>query len=167
MVAFLESGYIMILVTLGTQDKPFTRVLRMVEDCIDSGLINESVIVQAGHTKYNSDKMKIIDFLDPKTMDNYINESSYLITHGGVGSIFSGLNCHKKIIAIARLKKYGEHENDHQLQIINEFEKDGFLINGTNDLSSAIKKLKQFNPHTYQSNQNNFIKLISDYIESN
>ena len=43
----------MILITLGTQDKQFTRLLDMVQKEIDKGNINDKVIVQAGHTKYN------------------------------------------------------------------------------------------------------------------
>src|SRR5574344_689232 len=157
----------MILVTLGTQDKPFERLLKMVEKCINDGLINEPVIVQAGNTKYCSSKMQIIDFLTPKEMDKYIENSSYIIAHGGVGSIFSALNYQKKIIAVARLKKYGEHENDHQLQIINEFAKEGFLINGTDDLENAIKKIASFKPKMYQSNQAKFANFIADYIDNN
>ena len=44
----------MTLVILGTQDKEFTRLLKMVEDEIKKGLIKGEVIVQAGQTKYKS-----------------------------------------------------------------------------------------------------------------
>ena len=157
----------MILVTLGTQDKKFIRILKMVEECIDLKLINEPVIAQVGYTEYESSKMKIVPFLKPEELTKYIKESSYIIMHGGVGSIFNALNYHKKIIAVARLKKYGEHVNDHQLEIINEFSKEGFLIDGTNDLKGAINKIKDFEPNEYKSNNNNFIKLITDYIDNN
>ncbi len=157
----------MILVTLGTQDKQFTRLLTSVENAIQKGLINEPVIVQAGHTKYQSSLMQIFDFVTPTEMDKYIKESSYIIMHGGVGSIFNALNYNKKIIAVARLKEYGEHENNHQLQIINEFSKLGFLIDGTKDLNKAIKKIPEFKPNKYQSNNANFVEKITTYIDNN
>ena len=157
----------MILVTLGTQDKQFTRLLTSVENAIQKGLINEPVIVQAGHTKYQSSLMQIFDFVTPTEMDKYIKESSYIIMHGGVGSIFNALNYNKKIIAVARLKEYGEHENNHQLQIINEFSKLGFLIDGTKDLNKAIKKIPEFKPNKYQSNNANFVEMITSYIDNN
>ena len=157
----------MILVTLGTQDKQFTRLLTSVENAIQKGLINEPVIVQAGHTKYQSSLMQIFDFVTPTEMDKYIKESSYIIMHGGVGSIFNALNYNKKIIAVARLKEYGEHENNHQLQIINEFSKLGFLIDGTKDLNKAIKKIPEFKPNKYQSNNANFVEMITTYIDNN
>ena len=157
----------MILVTLGTQDKQFTRLLTLVDDAINKHLINEPVIVQAGHTKYTSKNMQIFDFVTPTEMDKYIKESSYIIMHGGVGSIFNALNNHKKIIAVARLKEYDEHENNHQLQVINEFAKQGLLIDGTYDLNEAIKKLPTFKPNKYESNNANFISLITNYIDNN
>ena len=157
----------MILVTLGTQDKQFTRLLTSVENAIQKGLINEPVIVQAGHTKYQSSLMQIFDFVTPTEMDKYIKESSYIIMHGGVGSIFNALNYNKKIIAVARLKEYGEHENNHQLQIINEFSKLGFLIDGTKDLNKAIKKIPEFKPNKYQSNNANFVEMVTSYIDNN
>ena len=157
----------MILVTLGTQDKQFTRLLTSVENAIQKGLINEPVIVQAGHTKYQSSLMQIFDFVTPTEMDKFIKESSYIIMHGGVGSIFNALNYNKKIIAVARLKEYGEHENNHQLQIINEFSKLGFLIDGTKDLNKAIKKIPEFKPNKYQSNNANFVEMITTYIDNN
>ena len=49
----------MILVVLGTNDKPFTRLLKAVEDAVLSGDIKDEVIVQAGFTRYESSCMKM------------------------------------------------------------------------------------------------------------
>lgn len=157
----------MIFVILGTQDKQFTRLLDDVAKCIKKGLIKEKVIVQAGHTKYESKNMEIFDFVNPSDMKDYIKKSKYIITHGGVGSILDSLKCNKKVIAVARLSKYKEHTNDHQLQIIDEFTKLGYIIDGSNNLEKAIKNLDNFKLNKYQSNNENFIKLISDYIDNN
>ena len=51
----------MILITLGTQDKQFTRLLNVVQNEIDKGNIKDKVIVQAGHTKFESNDMEIFD----------------------------------------------------------------------------------------------------------
>ena len=74
----------MILVTLGTQDNSFERLLKEIEHLIEKGIIKDEVVVQAGNTKYKSNKMKIIDFVPQKELVEYINKSSYIITHGGV-----------------------------------------------------------------------------------
>ena len=54
----------MILVTLGTQKEQFTRLL----DYIENSSITDEIIVQAGHTKYNSKKMKIFEFIPYEEM---------------------------------------------------------------------------------------------------
>ena len=50
----------MILVTLGTQDKTFIRLLEKIDDLIEKGLIKDQVVVQSGYTKYHSSNMEIL-----------------------------------------------------------------------------------------------------------
>ena len=87
----------MILITLGTQDKEFTRLLNLVQEQIDKGNIKDKVIVQAGHTKYESDDMEIFDLIDREKFSDLISKCDILITHGGVGSIITGLQNNKKV----------------------------------------------------------------------
>ena len=157
----------MIFVTVGTQDKEFKRLLENVDILIEKKVIKDEVIAQIGCTKFKSKNMKTYKYMSNKKIKKLINDSKYVICHGGVGTIIDSLNLNKKIIAVARLKKYGEHVNDHQLEIVKEFEKLGFILDGTNDLENAIKKLKDFKPKKYTSNNENFIKLIENYIDNN
>ena len=158
----------MILVTLGTQDKSFVRLLDAIQKQIDLGNINDRVVVQAGCTKYKSNNMEIFDLIPMDDFDALMNECDLLITHGGVGSIISGLKRGKKVIAAARLKKYKEHINDHQLQIIDNFSSNGYLLklDDFDKLGELIKKSKKFKPKTYESNVEEFRKKMVDCIES-
>ena len=157
----------MILVTLGTQDKPFTRLLDAVQQLIDKGIIEDKVVVQAGCSKYESKDMEIFDLIPMDDFERLMSECDLLITHGGVGSIVSGLNKNKKVIAIPRLAKYGEHVNDHQKQIIDNFNKKEYIIGieETDELEDALNKVKKFKPKKYESNRDNMIKLITELIE--
>jgi len=157
----------MILVLLGTQNNSFVRLLKEIERNIENGNIQDNVVVQAGYTKYNSNKMKIYDFVAPKKMEQLINDSSLIITHGGVGSTIQCVKKGKKVIAIPRLKKYGEHVNDHQVQLINTFDYQGYIIGAkdVSDLSDALKRVDKFTPKEYKSQTNNMIKMIDDYID--
>ena len=159
----------MIFVTLGTQDKSFKRLLEMIDKEIIKGNIKEKVIVQAGFTKYDTKNMEIFDLLDKDDFDKYIKDCDLLITHGGVGSILTGLKNNKKVIACPRLAKYNEHMNDHQVQIIKRFTDSGFILplNEFDDLGKILNKVKTFKPNKYQSNTTNMIKLIKDYIDNN
>lgn len=159
----------MILITLGTQDKQFTRLLDMVQKEIDKGNINDKVIVQAGHTKYNSKDMEIFDLIDREKFSELISKSDILITHGGVGSIITGLQNNKKVIVAPRLAKYDEHMNDHQIQITDNFSKAGYILPlyECDDLGEVLKKVKNFTPKKFKSNTEHMIKIISDYIDKN
>ncbi len=158
----------MILVTLGTQDKEFKRLLDIIEDAIENDIIKEEVVVQAGSTKYDSKNMKIFDVIPMNEFDKLMKKCDILITHGGVGSIITGLKNNKKIIAMARLKIYKESANDHQLQIIDNFSKEGYLLKlDNNNLAEVLNEAKHFKPKKFFSNTDNMIKLISDYISKN
>ena len=161
----------MILVTLGTQDKPFVRLLKDIDNEIIKGNIKEKVVVQAGYSmnKYQTKNMEMFDLIDRDDFNKLVNECSLLITHGGVGSILTGLKANKKVIACPRLSKYKEHINDHQVQIINEFDKAGYILSycENDNLSNILKQVKDFKPQKYVSNSNNLIKMIKDYIDNN
>lgn len=157
----------MILVTLGTQDKEFTRLLKAIDREIKNGVITDKVVVQAGCTKYESENMEMFDLIPANEFDEYIKKADLIITHGGAGSILTGVKNNKKIIAAARLAKYKEHTNDHQRQIIKEFSEQGYILElkDFNKLGKLIQKSKSFKPKKFTSNTKNMMKLVSDYIE--
>ncbi len=159
----------MILVTLGTQDKTFPRLLDAIQKQIDNGNIKDRVVVQAGSTPYKSDNMEIFDLIDRDSFANLMAECDLLITHGGVGSIITGLKNNKKVIAAPRLEKYGEHTNDHQLEIIEKFSDSGFILPlyDFDKLDEVIKNAESFVPKKYKSNTENMISLIENYIDNN
>ena len=159
----------MILVTLGTQDKSFKRLLDSIQEQIDKKNIREEVVVQAGHTKYESKDMKIFDLIDREEFSKLVNKCDLLITHGGVGSIINGLKNNKKVIVAPRLAKYNEHMNDHQLQITQNFTKAGYIIPfyENDDLNEILNKAENFKPKRFKSNTKNMVTIIEDFIENN
>ncbi len=158
----------MIFVVLGTQDKKFERLLKEVERLIMDGTIQEKVIVQAGTTTYKSEYMEIHKMIPMKQFLAYMEKCDYVITHGGVGTILDAMKHDKKIIAVPRLKMYGEHENDHQIQIIEKFENAEYLIgcHSVDDLQEAISKIETFEPKKCELGNQQMINLITNYIET-
>ena len=160
----------MIFVTVGTQDKEFRRLLEEVERLIKCGKINEPVVAQIGNTKFSTDlensKMHLIEFTTPREVDALIENASFIITHGGVATIIEGLNRGKRIIAVPRLKRYKEHVNDHQLQIIENFDKSGFIIGlrGVEELEDALERVDGFVAKRYESNNLRFVGLLEEEI---
>lgn len=158
----------MILILLGTQDKPFTRLLDAVEKQIKLGNIKEKVVVQAGHTKYESANMEIFDLISNDKYKKLIKEVDLVITHGGVSSITDSLKFNKKVIAVARKKEYGEHVNNHQQQIIDKFVEMKYLLklDDFDKLDQKLIEIKKFKLKKYISTAGKVIDLIDKYIEN-
>lgn len=159
----------MILVTLGTQDKPFERLLQSVQKAIDEGAIKDRVVVQAGYTKFESKDMEIFDYIPQEQFAAYLNQADLIITHGGVGTIMTGLREHKKILAGARLAQYKEHHNDHQTQLLSAFSEKGYLIymEDLSDIRPYLKQAETFAPKEYTSNTAAMVHMIETWIDEN
>jgi UDP-N-acetylglucosamine transferase subunit ALG13 len=159
---------LMILVLLGTQNNSFNRLLEEIEKNIANGNIKEKVIVQSGFTKFKSNKMEIFDFVSGEELEKLIEKASYIITHGGVGSILSSLKKGKKVIAVPRMEMYEEHVNNHQIEIVQKFNEEQYIIGvtGVEELTKAIKQIDNFNPRQYKSNPSKLINIVEDFIDN-
>ena len=152
----------MILVTLGTQDKPFTRLLEAMEhsSCADR------IIVQAGFTKFSSQKMDVREYIGKEEFSRLIEEADIVISHGGVGTIMECLRRKKRLIVAPRLAKYGEHQNDHQLEITHAFFEKGYLLKWEegDDIDQVIEEARTYPFREYDFSGNKFLERLSTYL---
>lgn len=157
----------MILVTLGTQDKSFIRLLSTLEHQFELGLIHDEIIVQSGYTKFDSKFMTLIPYFSQDELDQYRQNAECIITHGGVGSILDGCRYGKKIIGVARLKEYKEHINDHQIEICEQFSKDGYILyaKDLDDIPRLINEIKVFSPKKYVFDNQKLLVHIKSVID--
>ena len=158
----------MILILLGTQDKPFERILKAVSNEIKKGNIKEKVIAQVGCTRFTDNKIEMFDFISKDEIESLIDKARIILTHGGVGIITECITKNKKVIVVPRLKKYKEHTNDHQLQITKEFARKGYILPlyNTKNLYKILCDSKKFKPNKYESNIYNFKNSIKNYIDN-
>ncbi len=157
----------MILVLLGTQNNSFHRLLEEIEKNIKQGTIKEDVVVQAGYTKFESKNMKIFDLIPREQLEQLQAQADLIITHGGVGSIITSIRKEKKVIAVPRIHEYGEHVNNHQIQIVENFNEQQYIIGieKVEDLQQAIIKAKDFKPKKYEINNDLMLKTIEEFID--
>ena len=73
----------------------------------------------------------------------------------------------KKIIACARLAKYGEHVDDHQTELVSIFSEQGYILEcrDEDNIEEVLAKAKKFKPKKYVSNTSNFINNLKNAIE--
>ena len=158
----------MILVLLGTQDKPFERILKAVAKEKKKGYIKDRIIAQVGCTKFSCDNMEMFDFTSKEEIEKLIDKARIIITHAGVGTIIECLNKNKKVIVVPRLKKHGEHTNNHQMQITKEFALKNYVLPlyDVKNLSKTLDDIKTFKPVQYESNTERFKSKVKEYIDS-
>ena len=137
----------MILVLCGTQKQDFSRMITEVEKLAK----NEKIIVQAGHTVYQSTDIEIFDFISAEALKKLYDQADYIVTHGGAGSVFQAIKAGKRTLIFPRLQKYGEHVDDHQLQLASKLEKSGYLMvfHDGDQIVDIFAKLKTFKMRPY------------------
>lgn len=158
----------MILVLLGTFPLNFDRPLVVLEQLLRKGIISEEVIVQSGYTVFNSSYMTFLPFLPLEELLVLYEKADLIITQAGTGSIIKGLKKNKKMIAIARLAKYGESVDDHQLEIVQEFAGAHYLLpwyEGDN-LEKILSLANHFEFQPYKSSNKEIINFLINYIDN-
>ena len=156
----------MIFLTVGTQDKQFERLFKIVDNAIKRGEIKDEVIAQIGHTKFKSSNVKTYKFLSNKKLNEYIEQADLIVTHGGVGIITNALIKKKKVFVIPRKQEFKEHVNDHQYQIVNKFSELKYIkkIEDYDDFIREYKNLNKFKPVFPTFNNEKILNIISDFI---
>ncbi len=158
----------MIFITLGSQKFQFNRILKKVDELISEGIITDKVFAQIGDSDYEPQNYEYKRFLNREEFAKKQEECDVVITHGGTGAIIGAVRKGKKVIAVPRLAKYGEHVDDHQLQLIHQFD-DMNIIEPCYDLEKldiAYKRLLNTNYNTYISNTKRVLSLIDNSIIS-
>lgn len=158
----------MILVLLGTFPTDFKRPLIEIDRLCEAGIITEEVIVQNGYTAFESKHLIFRPFIHPDELMELYKAARIVISQAGTGSLIKGIKLHKKIIAIARLAKYGEVVDDHQVEILEEFTKMNYLLPWHENvpLKEVLDAIEDFTPSTYVSQKEQFIHYLSNYIDS-
>ena len=130
----------MILLTLGTHEQPFERAIDMV---LALGA-DERILVQHGHTppRPQTSGVDWVEFVDREQMRQLVADASTVICHAGVGCIMTAVALGTTPVVIPRLARFGEHVDDHQLQITREMEAAGLAVAATDAaaLRSAVER---------------------------
>ena len=156
----------MVFVALGTQKFPFNRLLKAVDDLIEQGQLSGEVFAQVGHSDYIPRYYEYKDFLSKDDFQSCINRCDLLITHSGVATIIAGLKLGKSVVVVPRMAKFGEHVDDHQLQIAQSFSRQNFVLmcEGQNNLAETVRQAKTHSFTRYVSQRELVAETIRTYL---
>lgn len=158
----------MIFITVGSQKFQFNRLLEAVDRQIEDGTINEEVFAQIGVSDYRPRHYSYKDFLDREAFAQAVSAADIIITHGGTGAIIGAVKKNKKVIAVPRLAKYGEHVDDHQLQLIEQFKELNLIYrcDDCDQIGEAVRAVRNLQFNSYESNTDRIIADIDAFIST-
>ncbi|MDE6098351.1 MAG: glycosyl transferase family 28 [Muribaculaceae bacterium] len=114
----------MIFITVGTQE-PFDRFLRIIDEIVPE--LHEEVVVQAFGDRYTPVNFKVREFIEPDEFDEIFRRARLIVSHAGMGTIISAMQCDKAVIVFPRMASLGEHRNDHQMATARQMEKMNYV----------------------------------------
>lgn len=128
----------MIFVSVGTHEAPFDR---MLETVFALGL-DEELVVQHGPSAVRDERAIASDYLGFDEVVDHVRDARAVVMHAGVGSVMISLANGKRPIVMARRARFGEHVDDHQVELARRLEASG-LVTVVDDVSSLAEALER------------------------
>ena len=127
----------MIFVSVGTHEAPFDRMLRAV---FDLGL-DEEIVVQYGPSNVRAHTAKMqVDYFAFDELVRHLRQARAVVMHAGVGSVMISLANGKRPIVMARRQEFGEHVDDHQVELARRMDESGLatFVDDAETLAAAL-----------------------------
>jgi UDP-N-acetylglucosamine transferase subunit ALG13 len=109
----------MILVTVGTEQYPFNRLMEWIDSLIKLSIISpeEKVIVQYGSCTHLPKNVEAYPILQPTEFQDLAQKARLIIAHCGEGTIDLLATLKVPFILVPRSHIFGEHVDNHQLEL--------------------------------------------------
>jgi UDP-N-acetylglucosamine transferase subunit ALG13 len=126
----------MIVVTIGTNEQPFDRLIRAAR-----ALERDDVLVQYGSSREPHGRGEWVEFLSFDELSARARAATAVVCHAGVGSIMMARRCGHRPIVMARRHHLGEAVDDHQLFLARRLAKSGIvtLVENEAELAAALE----------------------------
>ncbi len=109
----------MILVTVGTEQFPFNRLMEWIEGLLEYGAIKEEIVVQAGSCTVTPNNTTCHTVLPEHQFKELVKSSRVVISHCGEGSYLLFSQLQVPFVLVPRSARFGEHVDDHQVEMAN------------------------------------------------
>jgi len=107
----------MILVTVGTEQFPFNRLMSWIRVLIDRGFIQEEIVVQYGSCTDLPSGVRSYSLLAQDRFQELIQQARLIVGHCGEGTVILLGATSTPYILVPRSQRFGEHVDDHQVEL--------------------------------------------------
>ena len=149
----------------------FPRLIDIILDTAGPGKISETVILQAGKNGMDG-RTATIEWAESYTfaeMKAFLQRADFVVCHGGTGSLITALQAGCKVIAIPRRKELGEHYDDHQAEITDNFRRRGLIeiADNADEFAAAMKRLRDKPPVTATTDYTELADFLRGWTAQN
>jgi UDP-N-acetylglucosamine transferase subunit ALG13 len=117
----------MILVTVGTHNQGFDRLVRAADEM--AALSNEDVIIQYGSAVYEPQyAARRFRFTTSQEMEDLTARARVIVMHAAAGSLILSLRLKKPLVVVPRLRKHNEVIDNHQIQLATALDEKGRAV---------------------------------------
>lgn len=157
---------IKLFVPLGTQKFPFERIIVALNSLVDRGEYKPDEIIMQSALYPVKPEFTHFGLIPHEDFDRYMQEAEVVVTHSGVNSIISCMKMNKPLVVCPRLHEYGEHVDNHQMEIaeLMRTKYDVLVCTDMNDLSEMIEKAKTHKYKSWVSHRQELMNAISRLI---
>jgi len=126
----------MILVTVGTHEQQFDRLVQAAAQL--GG--DEELVVQYGTSTLTQGRGEWVDFMSFDELAEQARRARVVVCHAGVGSIVLARRYGHRPIIMPRRPHFGEHVDEHQMQLTRRLAKAGIVtvVETAEELAAAV-----------------------------
>ena len=114
----------MMYVTVGTMFMDFPRLINAMDAVAKSS--DEEIIIQTGMGATVPQYATHFDFKPREEVKSIQARARAIVCHAGIGCVQDALAACRPLMVVPRLKRWGEHMNDHQLDLARAVEARGW-----------------------------------------
>lgn len=142
----------MVFVTVGNGKQGFARLLAAVDVLTGEGFFqSEPVLLQIGHTEHFRPRhCDWRTFLNREEFGRTLSGAALVICHGGMTQL-EAVRMGKLPVVMPRRHRYGEHVNDHQIELTETLAAGGYVVSAhePDDLPAAIRAARSRQPKAF------------------
>lgn len=159
----------MVFVTVGNALQSFHRLLEAIDRLAAGGFFGEreTVLIQSGNNAdFHSSHCEVRPFMSMDEFNEKMQSASLIICHGGCTQL-QAIWLGKVPVVMPRREKYGEHVNDHQVQLVEALAAQGKIVPAYEpaDLPQAITRARRLNETPLAPPTSPMLSLVAQAIE--
>ena len=155
----------MIFLSVGNWHKGFDRLVKAMDELIETGGVHEKVVMQIGKGKYRPQRADWFEYCSPAQCEEYIEQCRIVIAHAGMGTIATAIRYGKPVIVVPRRAELGEHYDNHQFNTARQLvqERRILLASDVWEIPERLEDAKTFIPAGTETSSE-LISAVESYL---